>query len=301
MLRKAIEDYLKIRRSVGYELKVTEGLLYNFLNFLADRGEVKILKQSAIDWAAQAPSPKQRENRLSMVRKFVLHLRAEDPTHELIPQRIFAHKHKRLFPHIFSAVEIAQLIEGTARLSPKGSMRPQIYYTLFGLMAVTGLRISEAMRLTFDDITKDGLIIRKTKFRKSRLVPLHITTVNVLESYLKKRKTLFGTNNHVFTATHGGVLSYPMVNGTFHFLLRSLKLHLKPEQPLPRIHDFRHSFAVHSLENSKRENISQHITALSTYLGHAYVTGTYWYLQATPHLMSSIADACESFIEGDGK
>ena len=181
-------------------------------------------RQTAIDWAALAPSPYQRENRLAMVRRFAYHVRAEDPRHDLVPRHVFAHQRQRAFPHIFSPEELRQLLEATARLRPRGSLRPHTYYTLFGLLAVTGLRISEAMHLLLSDVTMQGLVVRNTKFRKSRLVPLHPTTAGALERYLEQRQAYAGGDDHVFVSTEGRALSYAMINGTFHLLLRSVDL-----------------------------------------------------------------------------
>ncbi|MGH8625986.1 MAG: tyrosine-type recombinase/integrase [Gammaproteobacteria bacterium] len=300
MLNQAIDSYIEIRRAAGFELKVVEGLLHNFARFTADRSEDHVQRQTAIDWAAQAPSPYQRERRLSMVRGFAQHARAEDPSHDRIPRHVFAHPRRRPSRYIFSPDELCQLLDATARLRPKGSLRSHTYYTLFGLLATTGLRISEALHLVLSDITTDGLVVRKTKFRKSRLVPLHETTAAALKRYLDRRQALHGGDDHVFSSTKGGALSYAMVNGTFHFLMRSIDLRSKPGLPHPRIHDLRHYFAVRALESCHggRDAVARHILALSTYLGHAHVTDTYWYLQATPHLMTGIAEACEAFNDG---
>lgn len=300
MLSQAIDCYIAIRRVAGFELKVQEGLLHNFARYAADRSQTHVQRQTAIDWAAKAPSPYQRENRLAMVRRFAHHARAEDPRHDLVPRHVFAQQRRRSFPPIFSSDELRQLLEATARLRPRGSLRPHTYYTLFGLLAATGLRISEAMHLLLSDVTTAGLVVRRTKFRKSRLVPLHPTTAGALERYLEQRQAFARGDDHVFVSTDGRALSYAMINGTFHFLVRSIDLHLKPGLPQPRIHDLRHRFAARALESCQgaREGVARHILALSTYLGHAHVTDTYWYLQATPELTRGIADACEACRDG---
>ncbi len=301
MLNRAIDRYLQVRRALGYELNVPEGLLRNFARFAAARSETHVRRQTAIEWAAAAPSPYQREHRLGMVRRFVDHVRAEDVAHEPVPRHVFAQQRRRAFPYLFSPEELRQLLEATAHLRPKASLRPRTYYTLFGLLAATGLRISEAMHLMLDDITTDGLVVRMTKFRKSRLVPLHATTRAALGRYLKQRQAVAGSDDHVFISRKGHALTYRMINGAFHYLLRSVDLHLKPGQRPPRIHDLRHLFAVRALESCTggRDCVARHILALSTYLGHAHVADTYWYLQMTPHLMTGIADACEMLFHGE--
>jgi len=300
MLNRAIDSYLDIRRVAGFELKVDEGLLRDFARSAVGRGESHVRQQTAIDWAAHAPTATQRERRLGVVRIFAEHARAEDPEHELIPKQVFAGKRKRRFPYIFSPAELRQFLDATSGLRPKSSLRPQTYYTLFGLLAATGLRVSEALGLVFDDLTADGLIVRRTKFRKSRLVPLHETVVTALDRYIEQRRAVGGFDDHVFVSRKGRGLTYAMVNGTFHYLVSHLNLHLKPDQPQPQIHHLRHYFAVRALESCPRgpDRVGRHILALSTYLGHTHVTDTYWYLQATPHLMMDIADACEAFIDG---
>jgi integrase/recombinase XerD len=298
MLTRAIDGYLAVRRAAGFALTVDGGLLRSFAQFAADRAESHVQRQTAIAWAAQAPSPSQRERRLGMVRRFVAHARAEDPGHERVPRHVFARRRTRPLPYLFSDRELAQLLAATARLRPRGSLRPLTYATLFGLLAATGLRISEALHLVLDDLTADGLLVRETKFRKSRLVPLHETAVAALDGYLAQRHAVAGGEAHVFVATTGRPLTYRMVNGTFHFLLRSVELRATPgdRAPVPRMHDLRHRFAVHALERAagERDRIAPHVLALSTYLGHAHVADTYWYLHATPHLMRHIADACEA-------
>jgi integrase len=300
MLTRAVDRYLDVRRAAGFALTVDTGLLRNFARFATDRSETHVQRQTAIEWAAQAPSPSQRERRLGMVRRFVTHARAEDPAHEPVPRHVFAHTRTRALPYIFSASGLQQLLEATARLRPTRSLRPLTYYTLFGLLAANGLRISEALHLVLDDVTTDGLVVRRTKFRKSRLVPVHATTAAALDRYLEQRQAVEDGDDHVFLSPHGRALTYVMVNGTFHFLLRFVELPSTPGPRPPRIHDLRHRFAVRALEHctGDRDCITRHVLALSTYLGHAHVADTYWYLQATPLLMTGIADACEVLFSG---
>lgn len=300
MLRQAIDRYLQLRQATGYQMTSAAGLLRDFARFANARGDSHVQCQTAIAWAASAPSPGQREHRLGMVRRFVVHARAEDPAHELIPRGVFAHRRQRPNPYILSPAELGQLLAATAGLRPQRSLRPVTYHTLFGLLAATGLRISEALHLTLDDLTADGLVVRHTKFRKSRLVPLHPTTAAAVDQYLQQRQRLGGSDDHLFISHQGRRLTYPMVNGTFHFLLRSVNVRLQPGQLPPRIHGLRHRFAVYALEKcpGPPECIARHVLALSTYLGHAHVADTYWYLQLTPSLTRAIADACQARLEG---
>jgi integrase len=300
MLSQDIDHYLALRRAAGFELKVQAGLLRHFARFAAERSQTHVCRQTAIDWAAQAPSPYQRENRLSMVRVFARYARAEDSRHDLIPRQVFPSGRHRTFPYIFSPPELRQFLAATARLRPRGSLRPHTYYTLFGLLAVTGLRISEAMRLRLNNVTANGLLVRMTKFRKSRLVPLHPSTICVLERYLEQRSSCASDDDHVFISHTGQPLSYAMINGTFHYLVSSLQLVQDPDAPQPRIHNLRHGFAVRALERCQgtADDVARHTLALTTYLGHAHLADTYWYLQATPLLVRQIADACAASEAG---
>lgn len=295
MLSTDIDAYLGLRRSVGFDLRVQESLLRSYERFASERGEASVRTTTVIEWASLAPSPPQRDRRLAIVRGFANHIHAEDPNHEVPPMRVFAFTTTRRRPHIFASGEIKLLLDACSVLTPINSLRPLTYRTLFGLLAATGLRISEALKLQFRDITDDGLIIRESKFRKNRLVPVHETTRSAINGYIEARRRIGGTSDSVFVSLRKRSLSYSTVDATFLQILRSLGLHPGPGKIGPRIHDLRHTFAVRSLEDcpKSRRQIGRHLLALSTYLGHAHVDDTFWYLTATPRLMSDIADACE--------
>jgi len=201
----------------------------------------------------------------------------------------------RRTPYIFAPDAILALIDGAAALGPLGSLRPKTYATLFGLIACTGLRISEAMALQLDDITDDGLVVRCTKFHKSRLIPLHDTCRRALEAYLVARRRYANNDASVFLSESRTRLRYSTVVWTFLGLVRRMGIHPGPGMPGPRIHDLRHSFAVHSLEQcaGNRQQVARHMLALSTYLGHGRLAHTYWYLQATPRLLADVAAQSE--------
>jgi integrase len=175
-----------------------------------------------------------------------------------------------------------------------------MYATLFGLLAATGLRISEALALQITDLTADGLIIRQTKFKKSRLVPLHETTQRALDAYITVRAGVGTFDGSLFVSVCGRALAYTTVVAVFLELARSIGLRGAPGQRGPRIHDLRHTFAVRALERCPhdRDAVARHLVALSTYLGHVHATTTYWYLQATPFLMEQIADVSEALLQG---
>ena len=175
-----------------------------------------------------------------------------------------------------------------------------MYATLFGLLAATGMRIAEALALQLDDVTADGLVIRETKFQKSRLLPLHTTARQALDGYLIARRSFITLDRALFVSIAGGALPYNTVRSIFLQLLDRSNLRGAQSGRDPRIHDLRHTFAVRSLEQCRHDRaaVSRHLVALSTYLGHAHVTDTYWYLQATPLLMSQIAEAGEALLKG---
>jgi integrase len=174
-----------------------------------------------------------------------------------------------------------------------------MYTTLFGLIAATGMRIAEAL-VQLDDVILDGLVVRESKYHKSRLLPLHATTHQALDRYLIARRQVAVADRALFISVAGESLPYDTVRNVFLRLLDRTKLRGAHAGRDPRIHDLRHAFAVRSLEHCSHDRtaVARHIVALSTYMGHAHVTDTYWYLQATPVLMDQIAEACEALIGG---
>ena len=197
-------------------------------------------------------------------------------------------------PSIYSA---APVISGAR---PDGSIRPLTYATMFGLIAATGMRVSEALAMRLPDVTSDGLIIAQTKFKKSRQLPLHPTTRRAPDGYLATRLKAASPSDALFISHQGTPPAYPTVITVFLQVIRSIGLRGAAGTPGPRIHDLRHTFAVRSLESCAHDSklVARHITALSTYLGHAHVTDTYWYLEVTPELMAHMAAASEAFHSG---
>jgi len=301
MLMRAVDSYLAVRRAVGFELEAPEWLLRSYARFGTKQGDTHVQAQTVIDWASDAPSPGQRRHRLHTVIRLARHLHAEDPQHELPPGDVFGGRPSRRVPYIYSPDEIRQLVQAAVELGSAGTLVPYAFATLFSLLAATGLRIREALRLKLDDLTPDGLVIRETKFKKSRLVPLHPTAQAGLDRYLTRRRRVGGMSDRLFLSPRGYPLRYNKVNATFLRLVRALGLHPGPGKRGPRLHCLRHTFAVRALEASPegRDRIGQHMLALSTYLGHRALSDTYWYLEATPHLMQDIALKAEvAFVKG---
>lgn len=297
MLNQAIQHYIDMRQACGFKFQCQAGLLHSFASFAEARGDQHVHSYTAIDWSGLANHVPQRAHRLWVVIRFARHARSDDPRHEVPPPIFGSETWPRRTPYILSQEEVAHLVIEAARFGTQ-PMQGATYSTLFGLLACTGLRISEAIRLHYADITPDGLLIRNTKFRKSRLVALHDSARAALERYLSQRRAFAPLDDHVFVSLRRKPLIRECVDGVFRELVKRLGL---PHGPgLPRItpHSLRHTFAVRALQNCPdgRDRIARHTVALSTYLGHVDAAATYWYLQATPDLMQDIALCCGRFV-----
>jgi integrase/recombinase XerD len=301
MLIAHVERYVLLRQTLGYKLRDKGGNLRTFARFAADKGDTHVCASTAGEWAAGAPSAHARHVRLRDVAHLARFLHAEDPAHQ-IPSNLSHLSTRRPLPYIYAPEEIGQLIGAARRLRESYPLRRQVYVTLFGLLAATGLRISEALDLRLDDVLPDGVLqIRRTKFGKSRLVPLHPTAANALESYLEERRRLAVTDDHMFLSAGNQRIHSTVAGYTFRRLCRLARIVPARTRP-PRIHDLRHTFATRVLEqcSMQREVVARHFVALSTYLGHTNIGNTYWYLEATPELMTDIAVAAEALITGEG-
>jgi len=290
---------LAVRRAAGFTLSNAEYLLRSLASFATNQDQTHIRTATAIDWASQAESVAQRHTRYQTVCHFAQYLRVEDSRHESPPENHFGYRKTRRVPYIYSRDEINGLILAATKLPSSDSLRPKTYAALISLWAATGLRISEALHLLVSDITPDGLLIRKTKFQKTRLVPLHDTAVAGLGRYLACRQEAHSGGDHVFISDEGQPLIYWKVHSVFRALVKSAGL--KPAGGRwPRIHELRHTFAVRALESSPtgRQRIGQHMLALATYLGHVNINATYWYLETTPELLRDIAVVAENFVQG---
>ena len=299
MLTQSVDSYLAVRHACGFKLKSGGNFLRNFAIFSDAKGKYHVCSETAIEWAGLARSVYQRARRLGQVIRFSRYIRAEDPSHEL-PQAVFGgEKGPRPTPYIFSQDDIKRLLQATSQ-SGRCSLRRQTYSTLFALLACTGLRVSEAIRLRFEDITPDGLVIQCSKFRKSRLVPLHETAQAGIERYLKSRRPYAPFDDHVFVSLQRKPLRIEDVETAFKTAVDKIGLPRGPGLPRPTPHSLRHTFAVRALESCPdgRDRITKHMLALSTYLGHSSVSNTYWYLETTPDLLRNIADRYENFFMG---
>ena len=303
MLSSVVERHIALHRATGFLFRKQSCLLRSFARYAEAKGDKVVRAATALDWAAQGPTAGTRHGRLEVVRRFARLTHDEDPRHEVPPPGAFGPKPPRRTPFIFTRTHIRALLKAAAALGPRGALRPKTYVTLLGLIAATGLRISEALALQLDDITAAGLVIRQTKFRKSRLVPVHTTTTRALGAYLTARENHAGDDHAVFLSEWATGLRYPTVIATFLALVRGIGIHPGAGKRGPRIHDLRHTFAVRSLEEctGDREAVARHMLALSTYLGHAHLVDTYWYLQATPRLLADVAAQSEALATGGAR
>ena len=304
MLSEDADRYIALRRSLGYKLVKAGRHLQSFAHFAAERGDAHIRTATALAWVAAAGQTQgARDRRLVDVALFARFLHAEDDRHEVPPSSLFAARRSRPIPYIYTPDEIARILDaaGELRRQRPNPLRRQLYVMLFGLIAATGLRVSEAIALKLDDIWPSGVLhIRETKFCKSRLVPMHTTVADALGCYLKTRGQLGGDTDYLFPSVQDRALCPSTVNYTFRCVLR--RAEIAPDRTRqPRIHDLRHTFATRALEQcgAERGVVARHFVALSTYLGHVDIRQTYWYLQATPELMTDIAAAAEMLVGSD--
>lgn len=292
-LRTALEEYLAIRRALGFRLEVQGSLLHRFVDFTETEGASCITRDVALRWATQPKGcqPAQWAKRLGLVRRFAEYQSAIDPRTEILSADLLPHRFRRKTPYVYSDSEIAQLIEAAKHLRSPLGMRSVTFSTLFGLLAVTGMRVGEAIALDRKDADlREGILtVRQAKFGKSRLVPLHASTRDMLSHYAGQRDRAFKTpmTPSFFVSGRGRRLSRSSVKWTFVKLSRRIGLRSPTDRRGPRIHDLRHGFAIRTLLGLYRttEDVEPHIATLATYLGHANVVNTYWYLSATPELL----------------
>jgi integrase len=292
------EEYLAYRRKLGFQLRTEGGLLLQFAKYADGSGhQGPLTEELALRWA-RLPSkaaPLYQARRLEIVRGFARHRAVFDPTVAVPAPGLLGSAHGRTAPHIYSEAEVSALLRAAARLSPNGGLRPRTYAALLSLLACTGLRISEALKLKLADVDWERrlLTIRETKFHKTRLVPLHASAVRGLRTYARFRDRCVppAGNSAFFRAEHGDRLCYRTVCGVFRKLYDGLSTSKAGIGRAPRLHDFRHTFACRRLLLWYRQgtDVEHAVASLSTYLGHAKVSDTYWYLTGIPELLGLAA------------
>jgi integrase len=300
-----VQDYLEERRRLGFALAIPGTQLMAFARHLDQAGHRGPLTMAAIlGWAqgrATRAAPFTWARRLDVVRPFARHLACTVPDTAVPERGTFGPSHRRLTPHIYTDAELVGLLAAAGRLPPPGTLRPATYRTFFGLVAATGLRLSEALRLCCADVDLVGgvLTVRQTKFAKSRLVPLHPTTATELTRYdeLRRRHVPAAPGEPFFVSAKGVALASRTVHGVFAGLRAQLGWVVRGTHPAPRIHDLRHTFICRrvALWQAHGTDLDHAMLALSTYVGHAKVSDTYWYLTAVPELMAGAGRRFEGF------
>ena len=311
--RAAAEDYLVTRRAMGYKLSYQGQMLAQFVAYLESIGADHLSVEDAVAWAKQPTNAKRSwwEVRLSTVRAFARYLSALDPATEIPPAGLIpAGGGHRAVPYIYSAGDVAKLLAAAGRLPT--AYRADTYRTLIGLVAVTGMRVGETVRLDRGDVDLgQGLLtIRDSKFGKSRQIPVHPSTVEVLAGYARRRdareprrdgrRTRHApSSSSFFTSTTGTRLLRDNVSTVFPRLVRATGLASRGRGRAPRLHDLKHSFAVNTLVGWYRQGleVEPRLPLLSTYLGHVAPSSTYWYLTAVPELLELIADRLDAAPE----
>jgi len=314
-LQARIDTYLAERRRLGFQLRSRDTFLAGFARFVAARhlrGPVTV--ELATEWVRAGKgghgSPGTWVARLAKLRHFLCYLKQFEPDTEIPEASLFGPEPGRVAPHIYREEEIVDLLAAARRLGPRGSLRPATFETLFGLMASTGLRVSEAIHLRDADVDlKRGILtVRQTKFAKSRQVPMHPSTVAALARYRRQRARHVptATDTPFFVGSRGRRLGQPLSDRQVHRVFNGLRDGLgwinRGAHDAPRLHDLRHAFVVRRLMRWHAEgiDIDQMMLALSTYLGHAEIFYTYWYLTAVPELMALAAGKFERFANLPG-
>ena len=294
-IRQRAEQYLAVRRALGYKLVENEQLLMQFISHLEQASATTLTTDAAVAWATQPTGVKPNwwRRRLSVVRGFARHLHALDPTCEVPPAGLLRCFPNRPVPHLYSDAEIRALMRAADAMSQQ-PLRAATYRTLIGLLAVTGLRIGEAMRLNREHVDLDTgvLSVVDSKYGKSRQVLLHASTVAALRDYARLRDQAVGTVGApaFFVSTRGRLL-VNTIDYTFAPLVKAAGIHTAAGAHRPRLHDLRHSFAVSTLLTWYRTgaDVQSRLPLLSTWLGHIAPASTYWYLQAAPELLALAA------------
>jgi integrase/recombinase XerD len=296
-LRQAVDEYLDMRRNLGFQLREAGKALPAFVAFMEQRRAPYITQTLALAWAQQPASaqPVRWAQRLSYVRGFARYRLASDPRTQIPVPGLLPFQPKRARPYLYSHQEIEALLDAARHMSHRYqscALLPWVYYCLFGLLSVTGLRLGEALNLELDDVdlTAAVLTVRGAKFGKTRLVPLHTSTCQVLAEYLARRQSHWAgraVSSYLFVSSWGNRLDGGQVHRAFYGLSRQIGLRGTADRRGPRLHDLRHRFATNTLVHWYRcdQDPTRRLPLLSAYLGHVHVADTQWYLEASPELM----------------
>jgi integrase len=293
-LRKAVDEYLTMRRRLGFQLREAGPALLDFVTFMEQHRASYITQPLALRWAQQPTTvqPPEWARRLSLVRMFARHRSATDPRTQIPADGLLPFRPKRARPYLYTDDQINAMLRAALHLPARRTLRPWTYHCLFGLLAVSGMRIGEARNLELPDVDLKAavLTIRGAQGGKSRLVPLHGSSRDILADYITRRERFFGGQGisaYVFVSSRGNRLDIGDIHRTFYLLSRQIGLRGLADSRGPRLHDMRHRFAVNTLLQWYRsgEDAERRLPVLSTYLGHVHVADTFWYLSAWPELM----------------
>jgi integrase/recombinase XerD len=301
-LTDAAEEYLALRRRLGHDLADAHRLLPRFVAYLDDIGAATVTIEAAVVWSTEPdvdPATSVWSRRMIVARGFARHMTGIDPTTEVPPVGLIPSRQRWRPPFLFSAGDVERLVAAASSVI-RWRLPAAAHSTLIGLLAATGMRVGEALKLDDDDIDwDDGVVmIRQSKFGKSRVVPLDHSTVDALRSFVTTRDLLVGRQvPAVFVSLRGNRMIYASVQETFRRLCDTTGIGADAPNR-PRVHDLRHSFAVNTLIGWYRngENVDARLPALSTYLGHRDPRSTYWYLSAAPELLALAASRIEPGI-----
>lgn len=310
-MQSLVQAYLEERRSAGFALEIPGKLLMGFARFSDQQGHRgPITEQLILDWVqgcAKRSAPFTWARRLQTIRPFARFCFRLDQATFIPEQSMFGRAKRRLTPHIYTDREISDLLDAASHFPEEGSLRSATYKTLFGLIAATGLRLCEALKLQFADLdfARGVLTVRQTKFAKSRFVPLHPSVTRALSAYAEVRQNAIPAepNAYFFVGVSGTALSKSTVHSAFQRLRKRLAWTARGSHPFPRIHDLRHTFICRRVRlwHERGADIDNSMLALATYVGHAKVSDTYWYLTGVPDLMAVAGRNFEGFVESRGR
>lgn len=302
-LRVAAEDYLRMRRALGYQLRLHGWQLEKFITYLEQTGAETVTIENAVAWATSAGTdPSYWAQRLSIVRQFARHLQTLDPACQIPPAQLLPYRAPRAIPYLYEPEEIIALIRAAGELEP--TMLAVNYQTLIGLLAVTGMRVGEAIGLDRNDVdVRDRLLrIINSKFGKSRELVLHDTTINALTEYARLRDQRFPQprSDAFLVSLRGTRLRKNCIQHMFAQLLRAAGVRPRSPRCRPRVHDLRHAYAVRTLLEWYRDgvDVQARLPLLSTYLGHVNPASTFYYLHAAPELLGLVAQRLDATMEG---
>jgi integrase/recombinase XerD len=297
-LGQAVDDYLRLRRALGFKLERHGRLLPSLVSFLESAGAATLTTQLALAWAtALEGKPDEWAVRLSIARGFAAYLQSLDPATEVPPADLLPRRRRRANPYLYTQAEISALMSATETL--RFPLNRATYRTVIGLLATTGMRTGELIALDRDDLDRRDrtLLVRNAKFADTRLLPLHQSTTGALGAYADLRDELWpeARTPAFFISTAGTRLAYANVYMTFQHLVRAAGLQPRSEHCHPRLHDFRHRMVVASLVDWYRQgaDVAALLPALSTYLGHSCPAFTFWYVSAAPELLALAAARLE--------